>query len=215
MSLQLNPSKALIFRIVHRANLPWILRHDRVSSRTSPEQDPEYINIGSAALIAKRSGHAVPIPPGGTLSDYVPFYFTPFSIMMYNILTGHGGVVRRAREEIIILVASLRRVQELGLPFVFTDQHAYAAGTEFFGDLARLDRIDWALLQSRNFKTDSEDPGRQLRYQAEALVHRHVPLTALSGIGCQSERVRQQLESLIAASGRRLTVKATPSWYFE
>ena len=50
------------------------------------------------------------------------------------------------------------------LPFVFTDQHAYAAGTEYFSDLAGLPRVDWPLLQSRNFKTDDADPGKQLRY---------------------------------------------------
>jgi hypothetical protein len=213
MSVNLNPEKALIFRIVHVANVPWILRHG-LHCRNSPEQDPHYVNIGSASLIDKRSRHAVPIPPGGTLSDYVPFYFTPFSIMMYMIHTGYGGITRRANQDIVIFVSSLPRVRELGLPFVFTDQHAYAAGTDYFSDLAQLTRVDWPLLQSKNFKTDDTDPGKQLRYQAEALVHRHVPLAALSGIGCHSDPVKQKLESLIAESGQQLTVKTTPSWYF-
>jgi len=52
--------------------------------------DPNYRNIGNPDLIDKRSRRVVPIPPGGTLSDYVPFYFTPFSMMMYNIKTGYG-----------------------------------------------------------------------------------------------------------------------------
>ena len=156
----------------------------------------------------------MPLPPGGTLSDYVPFYFTPFSIMMYNIHTGYGGITRRANQDIVIFVSSLHRVRQLNLPFVFTNQHAYAADTDYFDDLANLSRIDWPLLQSRNFKTSDADPGRQLRYQAEALIHRHVPLTALSGVGCHNEAVKQKLESLIAAAGRTLTVKTTPSWYF-
>ena len=103
---------------------------------------------------------------------------------MYNIKTGYGGITRRANQDIVIFVSSLHRVHQLGLPFVFTDQHAYAAGTEYFSNLADLSHIDWPLLQSRNFKTSDADPGKQLRYQAEALVHRHVPLAALGGIGC-------------------------------
>lgn len=209
----LNPDKALIFRIVHVDCVPWILKHG-LHCRNSPDQDPHYVNIGSASLIDKRSRHVVPIPPGGTLSDYVPFYFTPFSIMMYNIHTGYGGIPRRANQDIVIFVSSLRRVHKLNLPFVFTNQHAYAADTDYFGDLANLSQIDWPLLQSRNFKTSDADPGRQLRYQAEALVHRHVPLTALQGVGCHNDAVKQKLQSLIAAAGQTFTVKTTPTWYF-
>ena len=64
-------------------------------------------------LIDKRSRRVVEVGPGGTLSDYVPFYFTPFSIMMYNIKTGFGGVPRVANEEIVILVSSLSRFRNL------------------------------------------------------------------------------------------------------
>ena len=41
----------------------------------------------------------------GTLNDYVPFYFTPFSIMMYNIKTGYGGIKHVPNEKIAILVS--------------------------------------------------------------------------------------------------------------
>jgi hypothetical protein len=209
----LSPEKARLFRIVHVDNVPWILEHG-LHCRNSPDQDPNYVNIGSAGLIDRRSRHSVPVPPGGTLSDYVPFYFTPWSIMMFNIHTGWGGITRRENREIVIFVSSVQSVREAALPFVFTNQHAYAAGTEFFTDPAELARIDWALLNSRNFKTDDADPGKQLRYQAEGLVHREVPLAALLGIGCHDESVRQSLDSLIAARGLNLTVKRTPGWYF-
>lgn len=191
----------------------WILRHG-LHCKTSAKQDPHYINIGSTDLISKRATKTVPIPPGGTLSDYVPFYFTPRSIMMLNIHTGYGGIAKRASKDIVIFVSSIHRVHELGLPFVFTNQHAYAADTDFFHSPKDLDEIDWPLLQSRNFKTNDADPGRQVRYQAEALVHRHVPLEALLGIGCASDTVRQHLDSLVAERGLTLSVKTTLHWYF-
>ena len=87
MSKDLNPTKALIFRIVHRDNVPWMLDHG-VHCRNSNQVDPNYVNIGNEELIEKRHHHSVRHPMGGTLSDYVPFYFTPFSPMMYNIKTG-------------------------------------------------------------------------------------------------------------------------------
>lgn len=168
--MNLSPEKALIFRIVHVANVPWILEHGGLYFRNAPEQDPHYVNIGNTDLINRRARRRVPIPPSGTLSEYVPFYFTPFSIMMYNIKTGYGGITRRENRDIVIFVSSIHRLRKLGLPFVFTNQHAYPLDTDFYNFVEDLDKIDWALLQSRNFKADDADPGKQQRYQAEALV---------------------------------------------
>jgi ssDNA thymidine ADP-ribosyltransferase, DarT len=91
MSKDLNPKKALIFRIVHRDNVPWILDHG-LHCRNSATFDADYVEIGNSDLIAKRNRHPVPCAPGGRLRDYVPFYFTPFSPMLYNIKTGWGGI---------------------------------------------------------------------------------------------------------------------------
>ena len=210
----LNPELARIFRIVHVDNVPWILQHGGLHCRKSPEQDPNYVSIGSADLIDKRARRIVDVPPGGTLSDYVPFYFTPFSIMMYNIRTGYGGITRRENKDIVIFVSSIHRLRELGLPFLFTTQHAYPPDTDFYNDEADLQKIDWKLLQSRNFKTDDADPGKQLRYQAEALVYQRLPLVALLGIGCYNESGKRNLELQLERVGASITVKATQNWYF-
>jgi hypothetical protein len=213
VSVNLNPDKALIFRIVHVENLPWILDHNGLYCPNSPNPDPQYVNIGNADLIGKRANHRVSIAPGGTLNDYVPFYFTPFSMMMYNIHTGRG-VKQRDNCEIIIFVSSVHRLRELNIPFVFTNQHAYAAGTNFYSDVAHLSEIDWSLLQSRNFKTDDADPGKGLRYQAEVLVHQHLPLAALLGICCNDGTVKKRLDALLAERNQQADVKIIPGWYF-
>src|SRR6185295_7955080 len=127
----LNPQLARIFRIVHVTNVPWILDHG-LYCQNSADLDRDYVNIGNTSLIDRRTRRQVPIPPGGTLSDYVPFYFTPFSIMMYNVKTGYGGITRRDNKEIVIFVSSVHRLKELSVPFVFTNQHAYAVDTEFY-----------------------------------------------------------------------------------
>jgi hypothetical protein len=60
---------------MHVDNVPWTLLNG-VHCRSSPSFDPIFISIGSPDLIQKRKTRVVPIPPGGHLSDYVPFYFT-------------------------------------------------------------------------------------------------------------------------------------------
>jgi hypothetical protein len=209
----LNPQKALIWRILHRANLPWVLEHG-VHCGNSKVRFPQWLSIGNQELIDKRAAHPVPIGPGGMLNDYVPFYFTPFSVMLRNIHTGWNGIKQVPNADLVILVSSLYRVKELNLPFLFTDSHAFSGLARYFDDLARLDQIDWALLQRRDFKRDPEDPGKLERYQAEALVHRHVPLAALLGIVCYTDVVRADIEGKMQSLGVVLPVHTRPNWYF-
>ena len=156
MSKDLNPQRALIFRIMHRDNVPWVLDNG-LHCTNSKVLDPGYVNIGNSELIGKRGHRVVPCDPGGTLSDYVSFYFTPFSPMLLNIKTGHGGIQKRPNGEIVIMVSSLRRLREQKIPYLFTDRHAYLQTAQFYSGIDRLDQIDWPMLQRRDFKRDPDD----------------------------------------------------------
>lgn len=213
MSTKLNPEKALIFRIVHRANVPWILGHG-MYCRNSTIQDPSYLTIGNPELIDRRQHRAVPTSPGGTLSDYIPFYFTPYTPMMLNIKTGYAGITKVPNEDVVIFVSSLRKLAELGIIFVFTDRHAYLVNAEFYNDVDKLDQIDWQILQNRDFKRDPDDPEKLERYQAEALVHNHIPVEAFMGVVCYTERVHEQLSALVSTQGLKLQVVKQTGWYF-
>jgi ssDNA thymidine ADP-ribosyltransferase, DarT len=203
--------KALIFRITHLDNVRWILNNG-LHCRSSEVLDSNFVNIGNSELIDKRQRRIVDIPPGGTLSDYIPFYFTPFSPMMLNIKTGWGGITKRSNQEIVILVSSLHRLAEEGRRFIFSDRHAYLQAAQFYADLADLDQNDWAILQARNFKRDDVDKFE--RYQAEALVHRHMPVESLTGIVCHNATVKKGLDALVSESEMRLRIVVKPSWYF-
>ena len=209
----LNREKALIWRIVHRDNLPWILGNG-LHCGNSDVQAPNWVSIGNPDLTGKRATHPVPLPPGGFLNDYVPFYFTPFSVMMRNIHTGWGGIRQRPNEEILILVSSMYHVANQGVRWLFTDSHAYYQWANFYDDLAHLDKIDWPLLQQKNFKRNPDDPAQFERYQAEALIHRHLPINGLLGIVCYTEQLKSAIEQQLAARNLNLPVHARTNWYF-
>jgi len=95
---ELGPPKNLIFRITHELNIPFILRNG-LPCRNGGVTDPDFIQIGLPGLIDRPSSRPVPCEPGGTLADYVPFYFMPCSPMMYWITTGHDGVITKAPRE--------------------------------------------------------------------------------------------------------------------
>jgi len=212
---ELTPERARIFRITHISNVAWILANGLHCS-SSPVQDPNFVQIGNPELIAKRSSRIVPVPPGSSLGDYVPFYFTPCSPMLLNIVTGHNGITQRPKREIVIVVSSLPRLAEQGVAFVFSDRHAYLQTAKFSTNVADLPvMVPWPRLQARNFQRRNADDVESFeRYQAEALAHKHVPVTALTGIACYTSAEEANVRDLVQNASIQLAVAAKPEWFF-
>jgi len=116
-------------------------------------------------------------------------------------------------EDVVILVSSLHRLAEMGRLFTFTDRHAYLVNAEFYNDLKDLDKIDWPILQKKDFRRDPDDPGKIERYQAEALVHEHLPVDSFLGVACYSDTVRDQLLHHVERFGIDLKVVTQKGWY--
>jgi len=136
-------------------------------------------------------------------------------MMMYNIKTGYGGIQQFPNSEIVIMASSLRGLADKGITAVFSDRHAYLHTAQFFQSLDDLDKIDWELLRRRDFKRDVDDPEKTDRYQAEALVHRHLPVEHLAGIVCHDENERRTLEAQREEVGVGLKIVARSGWYFQ
>ncbi|MBC6437037.1 MAG: DUF4433 domain-containing protein [Rhodobacteraceae bacterium] len=212
----LNPNRALIFRVTHIDNVPWILGNG-LHCQNSCTLDHDFVQIGNPDLIKKRRERKLPVPTGGTLADYIPFYFTPFPVMMYNIKTGHGSTRHVSNAQIVIMVSSLRTLVQNGLPIVFTDRHAYLQTARFFTAPDDPGKIDREILQRRDFRRDDNDPGKMERYQAEALVYRHLPVGQLQGIVCHSKTEQgtlEQQQQQRGEAGHQPRIVAWPGWYF-
>ena len=95
--------------------------------------------------------------------------------MLFNIVTGYQDTPMVPRSEIVTIIARLRHVRKAGIDAIFTDQHAVSKTAKYFSDLDDLANIDWTILSKCDFKRDPDDPGKTLRYHAEALVHDPCP----------------------------------------
>ena len=210
---KINAEKSLIFRITHITNVRWILKNG-LHCKNANCIDPDFVQIGNPELISKRTTRNVPIEPWGSLSDYIPFYFTPFSPMMYNITTGYGGIRQVPNSEIVILVSRYRRLVENGVSSVFTDRHAYLRTAKFFSSIEDLAEIDWELLRKRDFKRDPDDPEKTDRYQAEALIKGHLPVQHLEGIVCYGKNEKRTIEGVREDIGMDIKIVALPNWFF-
>ena len=205
----LTPENANIFRIVHIDNIGKILELGMQCRRLLDN----YVEIGDVQLITSRNSKKVPRYPHGTLSDYVPFYFTPLTPMIYNITKGKLGVKQRKNEEIVILFSSLLKMTENNLSWVFTDRQAFRDSARFSSDISDLkDYVPWGALQSRTFHRIDNEDGFQ-RYQAEALIHGTIPLNAFTAFITFNARARNEVTSIVQKTSKKIDVKERPKWY--
>lgn len=78
------PNPIWLYRITHINNLEHDLEHGVVNAK-SEHANPNYIQIGDSSLIDIRKEIEAPYPPGGILSDYIPFLFgTKISYALSN-----------------------------------------------------------------------------------------------------------------------------------
>ncbi len=61
-------------------------------SKNSAPEDPGRVIIGNKEIIGERDTRIVKCYPETVVNDYVPFYFSVRTPMLFNIITGQGGV---------------------------------------------------------------------------------------------------------------------------
>jgi ssDNA thymidine ADP-ribosyltransferase DarT-like protein len=172
----------------------------------------------------RRSQKIVPIGPGGSLHDYVPFHFAPRSPMLLAI---HGGNVPNClhrQQDIVHLVGRAEDVVAAGLPFVFSNYHAVLDFAEFFAELASLDRIDWPLFFESpklggycQYWQSRPEPRYMLRKetrQAEFLIHQSVPISLIRGVVVYNAAAEARVRTVLQQVQWEVPVKVVPAWYY-
>jgi hypothetical protein len=203
--------RALIFRITHYQNLPWILANG-LRCKNSPLSDPHFVEIGRREIISRRTARPVTKTPGGVLADYIPFYFNCRTPMLLNIKSGWQNLQQRPMDEIVILVGSLRKLATR-FSCVFSDRNATLELAQFHTDLDKLSILPWSLWLNNDFKRDDNRPDKVERYMAEALIHDHLPANELEAIVTYSESRRVQVEQWIQSEGLAVRVLKRKEWY--
>ncbi|WP_322516447.1 DUF4433 domain-containing protein [Rhodopseudomonas palustris] len=182
-------------------------------------------NIAYDHIQGRRAVRNVPIAPGGTLHDYVPFYFAPRSPMLYTINQGNVPGCDYRQDDIVHLASTAQIVGDGGHRFVFSDIHAALDYARFFDDLASLAKIDWRIFFEAPLREgycqywqNRQSPLHHVRRleirQAEFLVHQQLPVAAVSEIGVRTDQAAERVRQALAGSGWNPTVRVVPGWYF-
>ncbi|MGC5377422.1 type II toxin-antitoxin system toxin DNA ADP-ribosyl transferase DarT [Micromonospora sp. DT68] len=203
----------------HVGNLPAILSTGRLIAGNAVG-DRLATNVGAPDIKASRRQRVVTCPPGGSVANYVPFYFAPRSPMMYRIAREHQdgkvGCYPDGDDPLVYMVSSLDRVHEAGLRWVASDGNCAASLTRFSSNVEEMaELVDWALMRERIWKNLPEDPDRVRRRMAELLVHREFPLDLLAGYVVRTPARQQQLRRVLRDAGIiDAYVDVRPDWYY-
>lgn len=212
-----SPSDRWLYRIVHVDNIATLLERGGLHApNATPNDGLVYRTIHNTNVQASRSLRAIPCGPGGTIHDYVPFYFGPLSVMLLNLHTGRVAGYDAGQSPIVYVVSSIERVKAAGRSWIFSDGHGLAALTNWYDDPARLDEVDWDLVSARYWADRPEDNDRKRRKQAEFLVWEHLPWSAVAGIAVLNDAMQARVEAAMApypiAAGTKALVKR--DWYY-
>ncbi len=202
-----------IYHITHMRNFERIIAGGGlVCDRKA--QDVPHARIGHQHIKDRRMQRPVPLPPGGTLGDYVPFYFAPRSPMLYVIQKGQVEGYAGGQSEVVHLVSTVEAADKANLRWVFTEGHAVILFTGFFNDLQDLGRIDWAVMRSRYWFDTNDDPDRERRRQAEFLVHDFFPWELISHIGVCNRDTQLLVAQALENSRHKPSAAVERSWYY-
>ena len=212
------PQPLRAYRIVHIDSLPSILKYGTYASRHVPEAvraEGGYKQVADAELTTRRDSRVVPVDPGGTIGDYVPFYFGKRGPFLFCLKHGYGASSPVAESDLVYLVANVEQVAATGR-FAFTDTHAYNAQAQFFNDLADVSKLDWSCVQALQWTNTQYQPYRKARKQAEFLLWGLWPPEQIAGIVTFDEASRTKVEQIVLHSGRSTPVvsRSDGTWYY-
>ena len=207
-----------IYHFTHAKNLSNILSNSRVYCKSRLPNSDQLVNVSHQNIQERRRDKQIGCHPGGILHDYVPFYFATQSPMMYVISKGGVEGYKSDTKPLIYMVSSVERVQALDLRFAFSDGHPIMLLTQFYNDVADLDKVDWEAMRSRMWRETEEDPDpdKSRRRQAEFLVHREFPWDAVEYLAVKNRDVKDRLDRHLSENWPEKVkpVRVEPGWYF-
>ena len=174
----------------------------------------DYTDAAYSDIQDKRERWPVTVGPGGTLHNYVPFFFAPKSPMLFALCRypRYGSTV--SRNSLIQIVTTVEQVVSSGHEFIFTNGHAIMRITDQFNDVSDLDKIDWEVIRGQYWNDIDNDMDRRRRRMDEFLVHQELPMGDALEICTQNGATAEVARGILEDTGFPIPVKVRSDWYY-
>ncbi|MFN3959254.1 MAG: DUF4433 domain-containing protein [Parvularculaceae bacterium] len=211
------PAQPKIYHIVHVDRLASIASDGflRSDAAMAQRQGPG-TTIGMGAIKQRRLCLPVSCHQELRVGDCVPFYFCSRSLMLYVLhCANHPELAYRGGQTPIVhleadLAAAVSWAETNGKRWAFSLSNAGATYAQFRARLAELGDVNWAAVQSTNFRSADVKEGKQ----AEFLVEQAFPWTLVERIGVISQGIGQQASGAIQRATHRPRIEIRKDWYY-
>lgn len=206
--------KLWVFRIVPIQNLEYLLR-DGLHCKNAGKKDKGFVTIGSQEIITQRDSRIVKCYPDTVVNDYVPFYFSVRTPMLYNIKTGHG-VPASPQKDIIYLCCKLSELATEDFQWCYTDGNAAKKISKFSNNIKHIEYLDWRSIRTTDFRDENADgdEDRIRKKHAEFLVKDHVPVHYIKVIAVLNQTIKEQVEAILEDLDLTIEIKIKTEYYF-
>lgn len=208
------PKEQRILHFTHIRHLPGILAEGALFS-DSQVGHRLITEVGDRGIKGNRRMYVVTCGPGGNPCDYVPFYFTPLSPMLFKI--GIGGVphYQEGQDGLVYMVSTIGDVVDAGLPWVFSNGNCGSRFATYFDDLSLLDsEVDWDLQEAKWWNDTADDPNRATRRAVEFLVHQQFPWGLVRGLVVRNDTTERAVRDILDQAGSMLRIAVRSNWYY-
>lgn len=229
-----------IFRMIYYKNIEQILVDGVICARNYKIQ-PGY-QISYSHIVNKRNDE-FSTPDGDSINDFVPFYFSPITVMAYTIHRGNvplcdpkeKDVGIASMNDIIYLVSNTEYFDDPLQDIWFTDVSCNSAtAPSYEKDLNRLPtHVDWPLFDEkptvakipeigyngvhgtfRSLDRPSKYNNRKKKRGAEFLIKDQVPLNVIDCIIAKNDTINNIVSDWVRRSAHDIPVYTKSGCYF-
>jgi hypothetical protein len=206
---------AYLYHITHYSNIPKIIDAGGLMAKNVLSNHcSDYVNIAHASIQDTRASTQVPLAPGGTLHDYVPFYFCYRSPMLYAIYNGKVAGYDSGQDHVVYFVTDTDCLCKSGARYVFTDGHAIMFYSQYFNNIKDLSKLNWNYIQSRYWFDNEDYPDRKRQKQAEFLVYEKVDWNVIQCIVTINNEIKEKISNSIATCTHKPEILIKKDWYY-
>lgn len=210
------PKNPKIYHIVHYDRLQSIIKK---SGLLCDNKIKNFVksgtSIGMGHIKKRRTTERKVEPFNLYISDFVPFYFCPRSIMLYVIYKANSGDLeyKGGQEPIIHLetncLDTISWAEKNDLKWSFTKSNASAEyTTDFYVNTSDLKEIDWDAIRRTKWVQCKEEK------QAEFLVEKFFSWELIQRIGVHSTKVKNEVERIMKEAKYKPCVEIKRNWYY-
>lgn len=165
-------------------------------------------NIGYSHIKQRRLLRPVNVAAGGMIGQYVPFNFSPRSVMLYVIHRGHADF-QGGQDCVLHLISDTETISLSNEHCFFTDIHADLDYAEQIDDFSRLAELDIQKIINEKYWQDFKE-----EKQAEFLAYESVQWHTVKRIGVKSQAVADDVNLLLQSAQHKPVVQVRPEWYY-